>query len=469
MRFIWSRGVSAHILWSWTDCESLETHQKDKVLEGTRLSHDDRRLRTDDRRSAPSSPVSDPNWTLLDREELEDAYWEHVAPTLRAEGRDPEAERPTHQWLREQGFRTLIYTLREHHDRTFAEFWAADLGLGDPEPEEYDWASDDEATVDALESFLAKHAERNEPIQSETTVQTYRYRLNRYVRAYVEANGTDDLLASVARESDEPDYAAIDECLAAFDRLNAELDGARTKQRILEITGEFYASLLRRRRARLNPADAVSGEFSWNVDDADPSHFEAEHVRDLYRAAETPAERLVVVALCAWGLRSGEVARLHASQLVLDPADDTVPYVGFEERKNGPGTVSVLFGRADLDARLDEVNGEEWNGYLFPSSQSESGHVTRQTLLSWFDALAERAGLPPEIDGEKPVPQMGRRFWYTTYSNARDAVVADLEDVAAEQGSSSPEVVYRNYLDEDQRRKLRREQMQEALADVFER
>ncbi|MFC7198768.1 hypothetical protein [Halospeciosus flavus] len=409
-----------------------------------------------------------PKWTLLDIEELEAVYWDHVAPALRADGRDPESERPSHQWLRENGFRTLIYTLREHHDRTFSEFWAEDLGLAASADDGYEWASDDEATVDALESFLEKHAERNEPIQSARTVRTYRYRLNRYVRAYTDANGHGDLLSPVARESNHPDTAAIDQCLDAFDRLNVDLDGARTKRRILEITKEFYASLLRRRRARLNPAEVADGAFSWNVDDGDPVHLEPDHVRALYRAAETPEERLLVVALCGWGLRSGEVAALHASQFVLDPDEDDVPYVAFDERKNGPGTVSLLYGVADLEDRLDEFGGAaEWNGYLFPSSESETGHIARQTLLSRFDELAERAALPAEIGGEKPVPQMGRRFWYTAYSNARDAAIQDLEDVAAEQGSSSPEVVWRKYLDEEQRRKMRREQMRDVLAGAF--
>lgn len=63
---------------------------------------------------------------------------------------------------------------------------------------------------------------------------------------------------------------------------------------------------------------------------------------------------------------------------------------------------------------------------------------------------------------------MGRRFWYDRYSSSLEIVTEGLEEVAAEQGSSSPEVVLQNYLSEERARKLRREYMRQELATVFE-
>ena len=67
------------------------------------------------------------SWTLLDLDELVDAYWAVVAPVMETDGLDPKREKPTHSWLRDHGFRPLLYALREYHDRTFAEVWREDL------------------------------------------------------------------------------------------------------------------------------------------------------------------------------------------------------------------------------------------------------------------------------------------------------------------------------------------------------
>ncbi len=108
-----------------------------------------------------------------------------------------------------------------------------------------------------------------------------------------------------------------------------------------------------------------------------------------------------------WGLRSGEVAALHRSQLVLNPSEAEVPYVDFEGRKNGPGQVSFLYGQTAATDRLAELDERDhWTGYLFPSKRAAADHRPRQTILSWFDALAASADLPAEIDGQKPIPQM---------------------------------------------------------------
>ena len=62
---------------------------------------------------------------------------------------------------------------------------------------------------------------------------------------------------------------------------------------------------------------------------------------------------------------------------------------------------------------------------------------------------------------------MGRRFWYTTYNEAVKQMMAGLEGIAADQGSSSTEIVSQNYLSEAEKRRYRRESMHEELSEVF--
>ncbi|TKX45564.1 site-specific integrase [Halorubrum sp. SD690R] len=413
--------------------------------------------------------VDDVSWTLLNLDELFDAYWAVVAPVMETDGLDPKREKPTHSWLRDHGFRPLLYALREYHDRTFAEFWREDLEL-DAVESGYNWATDHERTIEALESFLTSRRERKG--LAESSIDTLRYRLNRYVAAYCEENGTDDLVTPVARDGDIPAYKAVDTCWAAFDRLHEDLDGGQTKRRIHLAVSNWYAHLVRRKWAAVNPADGLDDEFDWsngNDDDSDTPCLATEHVRALYKAADDQEDRLLVLALCAWGLRPNEVANLRARQFVLDASIDEIPYITFEERKNGPGEVSLLYGEEILEDRLAMfADYEDWNGYLFPSPHASGGSISRWTVWNRFTQLAEQASLPDEIGGVSPSPKMGRRFWYDAYSSSLDVVLGSLDEIAAEQGSASADVVLQNYLSDSRARKLRREYMRDQLAAAFE-
>jgi hypothetical protein len=98
---------------------------------------------------------------------------------------------------------------------------------------------------------------------------------------------------------------------------------------------------------------------SSNDDDTDTPCLATEHVRALYKAADDQEDRLLVLALYAWGLRPNEVISLRARQSVLDVSADEVPYIAFAERKNGPGVVSLLYGKEVLEDRLATFADDE--------------------------------------------------------------------------------------------------------------
>ena len=415
-------------------------------------------------KSADSDSVTnpdEPSWTLLDRDGLVDAYWDVIAPAMRTDGLDPETEQPTYDWLNDHGFRQFIYTLQEHHNTTVTEFCKQDLDL---EPQGFDWQIDHADTVDALERYLDRQQQRKS--WSESTVDAHRSRLARYVRTYASVNDTDDLLSPVARESDTPAHEAVDACWATFDALDQEV-ARETLRRIYITVSDWYTTLVSRREAALNPTDGL--DYNWSGDDDGTTSnppLEPEHVAALFEAAADTREQLLVVALCGWGLRSGEVAALHLDQLVLD---ENASRIEFESRKNGPGSVALIYGQNVVESRMAEFADEEWNGYLFPSPRSSSGHRTGGTIRNWFDDLSTRAEIPAEIDSRKPVPQMARRFWYDRYSSTVEELVEhQIQEVAEEQGSASASVVWTDYLSEDRRRELRREFMEEKLASAFE-
>lgn len=410
--------------------------------------------------SSGSDSDSEPRWTLLDRKELVDAYWDRVAPDLRAGEMDPETDRPSYAWLSDHGYRGLTYALREYHDTTFAEFWTEKIGS---ERTEYDWGIDHEPTTQALERYL--DSQRQRLSWAESTVDAHRFRLAKYVRAYADVNGTADVLAPVSSGSETTAAAAVDACWDTFDELDRSV-GRTTLRRIYKTTSNWYDTLVARREAQLNPTNGLSYDWDKGSDErSSNTSLEPEHVRVLYEAASDTRERLLVVALCAWGLRSGEVAALHRRQLHLDVEN---PHIRFTERKNGPGTVAVIYGSEVAHRRHSELERDpDWNGYLFPSGRSKSGHRTRGTILNWFDDLVVRADVST-IGGHKPVPQMARRFWYDRYSDTVELLVDhQVSEIAEEQGSASPEVVWTDYLDEERRRELRRTFMRDQLSEAF--
>lgn len=428
------------------------------------------------RDASPELSFDDVRWTTCSLEDFRNLYRERIAPVLEADGIDPEHEKPTHAWFRERGARSFLAALRRHHDRSFGEFWREDLGLGDASGDEYAWATADDDTVAALERFIDRRASRYDLASS--SVDALRTRLNLYVRAYRAANGTSDLLAPVRRDGDVPEHEVVDACYAAFDWLNEDADrtySARTLRRVRRVVDAWYQHLVGRRIASINPASGLYDEFKWEPEPTATPSLSASHVRSLMAAAAHERERLLVVALAGWGLRASEVAALHVSQFELDVPDDEVPRVTFEHRKNGPGEVSLLYGTGVLQERIDELAGvgghagsDDWTGYLFPSSRGAQPHVTRDTIRNWFHDLARAAGLPMEIDGQRPSPQLCRRFWYDAYSAVLDGVLEGIEAIAAEQGSSDPHVVMQNYLSDSRSRQLRREFMREQLAVAFD-
>jgi integrase len=398
-------------------------------------------------------------WSHKSLQELCEFWNTEIELELQRAGLDLK-DKPTYQDLLDVGYGGLTYTLREHHEMTLSEFLES-VGYVEVSVEGHPWGIDDQTTIDELESFI-RTLKRRQGL-ADTTVSTKRSRLATYAQLYDDLHGQANLVDRVVDNTERA--AEIRRVLAVFDELNADLGTDASKQRYLSDINQFYSHLERRAIAAFNPASRISEEYNWTREEKDNQPLSSEDVRRLYGAVESPDEELLVLALCAWGLRRNEVASLHVSQLVLEGED---PHIYFEERKNGPGTVALVYGREQLANHVDAfgTQDDEWNGYLFPSTASSSGHIVGETVQSRFQRLANRAGVT--VRGETPTSKMGRRFWYTTYMNAQKQLLENLDVIAGDQGSSDASVVLKNYLSEAERRKYRREFMRERLADVFD-
>ncbi|WP_254810721.1 site-specific integrase [Natronosalvus amylolyticus] len=392
-------------------------------------------------------------------EELQEYWNAHIELELEREGFDPE-RKPTYEEITEAGYSGISYALREHHNMTLSQFLAT-VGYADPSSDAYTWGIGDETTIEELESYVRTIDRRRGLAKS--TVDTKRARLAQFARVYADIHGQADLVERVGDGANRQEE--IQRLLAVFDEFHRDLESDASKLKYYGDVNQFYDHLERRAKGAFNPVSGIKAEYNWQRGDPNNQPLTTRQVRRLYEVADDPAEKILVLGLCAWGLRRNEVASLHHSQLVLETDD---PHIAFENRKNGPGTVALLYGVDELVDRIDWLGGRDrdWNGYVFPSRASQSGHIIGGTVQSRFQNLADRADV--QVGGELPTSKMGRRFWYTTYLKAQKQLLESLDVIAGEQGSSDPSVVLNNYLSEAERRKYRREFMRERLSDAFE-
>jgi integrase len=403
-------------------------------------------------------------WAGKSLDKLVDFYYSEIRPAMREADYNPEGEWPRYEWLADHGFGGLSRTLRDYHDLTLKEFFVDEVGLGTDsqrtDSDSYEWGIRNSETVEAITTYLSTQRDRGELAAS--TIRSRRSRLAEYGRLYEQEHGA----VSIVRHLDDlsTQSAENNRCMAVLDKLNRRLSTDQSRLKYLSDIQQFYDFQIRFNGATYNPVEGANKQFRWSVDSQDNQTVNADGMRAIYAATDTIADELLVLALGAWGLRPNEVAALTADKFIVDDEDDD--RIVFEERKNGPGEVTVLFGVDVLSQRIHDLDGQAWTGYLFPSPQSSSGHITAGTVNNRFKRLAEAAGVT--VDGKTPTAKMGRRFWYATYNAATKQMLAGLEDIAADQGSSSAKIVSDNYLSQAEKRRYRRDAMQEELASVFE-
>ena len=413
----------------------------------------------------PRGPDGTYRWRQLSLDELVVLYETDMRPALARAGHNAHPRPPSYRQLLDAGLGGLQDALRDEWGLTLHEFFVDHVpGIEDTEePSEGTerWGIDHQPTCEALDAWVETLDRREDIRQStlETKCSRFRTFLSRYESLYGEAPLIDRV------QDDSTEYDERDRVIKVFDQLDGELSTSASKLRYLGVVEEFYDWAMHRRGAAFNPArDIARTEFGWEREEPETPALSDYQVSRLYEAAEPGREQVTVVALCAWGLRTGEVAKLHVSQFALDDAD---PHIAWENRKNGPGEVSLLYGREVVEDRIDQLaSRDQWNGYLFPSKVSRSGHLTDDTIRNSFKELAARTDTT--VANSVAKPKMGRRWWYQAYSDAVAQVTEELAFVASEQGSSDEQVVGRHYHNPDVRRKRRREAMRRHLGEVFD-
>lgn len=395
-------------------------------------------------------------WSSKSLEELADFYEREIAPVRQQDGYDPHEDIPSYQWLVEHGYSGLQYAVRTHYGLTLSEFFTDIVGIdSDSSDDGYDWGIENEQVVEYLSQYFDSQQRGS---AADNTLQSKRSRLAQFLRYYEDLHGTAAIVSQITDVADQPEE--IQRVTAVFDKFDDELESNDSKRRYRSDVDDLYSWLVDRGYGAFNP---VRYEHEWEVNDRDNPALTATQVGELAAAANGIEEQLIVYGLCAWGLRRNELASLHVQNIELQTDS---PFLIFDERKNGPGTVALIYGEAILDDRIDQLSDrDDWAGYFFPSEDAHRDHVTGETINRRFKSIAARADV--SVRGSLPTSKMGRRFWYSAYADAVETVIERLQSIAHEQGSSDPMVVFQNYLSEEKRREYMRDAMHDRLTDAF--
>lgn len=399
-------------------------------------------------------------WRNKELDDLKEFYIDTIKPQY------AKNTYPNYEWLCNNGYRGFEDAISQH-GLTLTQFFTEILDYthrAQQKENAYEWNISNERTIYEFEEYL--ESMKNRQNYSDSTISSKRARLANYAREYESLHGMSNLIEPGANSDNEyetEETIAYRRAIQVFDELDAKLSTGRSKLMYWKEIDQFYDRLQRWSKIDYNPVSDVPYEFSWEREDADNKSLSEKQVQTLYQNANTDELQLIILCLAAWGLRPNEVAKLHADQI---KTDDSYPYIEFDTRKNGPGTVSILFGDDLVMRHIDTLRAKtQWNGYLFPSTQSQSGHLTTKTIRERFKQACASNDI--YINNTVGKPKQCRRFWYTKYQEVMGSIYEQLEQVAEDQGSASASVVQNRYIDEDSRRQMRRQKMKEKLRTIF--
>ena len=391
-----------------------------------------------------------------DTEEYRD--WSHDLSALQEVGEEalvawrnqhPQSPRdyPAVRWLDNNGYSHLRWLLSEKHDMGVQEFFILLTSAGGSRG--FEWAIGDVATIERAKAYLDDQAECRD--WESSTKRTNRSRLNEVLRRFAEEYGEDSVLALANNPAVKSEvYRAFKEVCK---NLRAELSSHDSAHSHLRAAHRYFEWLDRAGRIEYDPMEGIEDDFRWDWS-AEPTPLSEQQVRQLWIAAETNEERMLVIGYCIWGVRTQELPGTHVSQFDFNSNDPCIEF-GERARKNGQGTVTLMFGLDALAGLLDDRDRQsDWNGYLYPSSNQERSFLCAKQMRKRFKKLCLKAGVT--IQGEPATPKHGRSFYYNILVDAETDLLEMAGEIAKEQGASDPKSVREYYLTSERRRWYRR-------------
>lgn len=354
------------------------------------------------------------------------------------QGRDP-AVKPTHRWLRENGFSYFLVRIREFGDKP--DRWLIDeCGF---KKRRKDWPCTQKKTIDQVEQWLTYEDEVGERI-NRTSIGSARTHLRKSMEIAGEYIGTSDIL-ELGRGEPVVCAQRVKQIMRGF---GETFDNSQTRYNYVTTLRDFIAQMAADDVIEHDKLTKRVKKCGWGGNNGSmvisPS---TSTVKAYFDACETRTEQLIILCLAGIGLRPSDICDPEAIEKIhLNAQTSCIEFTG--QRKNGVGLVPIVVGEdfiRDFIRLVSLTPGD--NNALLPSTDSKSGSRSTEWLRSRVAEIGERvdATLP---NGEKLRPKHFRRFWFTTFSKAFTSYLRNADTVASMQGSSSGRISANHYFDE---------------------
>lgn len=361
-------------------------------------------------------------------EYMRTTFVEEVRQKRIDQGLDPN-EKPTHEWLRNNGYRQFLRRAREL-GYTPDEFLIEECGF---ERSSSGFPCDDDELLDNLEAWLEFHEEIAES-RSDSTMVNVRSHFRRLMEIADDSFGSRNLL-ELGRGEQEVCETKVELLLKG---LIKEYDNPGSRGNVLRPLVELFEWLEDKDEIDHNLIGTYAENIGWTPRDTSPPVLSSSQVKQYFEACETAAEQALILCLAGLGVRP--------SDLVGEPVQETfqfeaeVPHLTLSHRrKNGAGRVPILVGDEFLKQYIERLRRDPlYNGAVFPSDLSESGSRTTQWMRDTVSKIGDRIDVTLP-NGEKPTPRDFRRFWYTLYLDAHIEFKNSGGVVSPLQGSNVPD------------------------------
>lgn len=348
------------------------------------------------------------------------------------------SEKPTHKWLRDNGF---AYFLRRVRDLGYKpdEWLLEECGF---EPRRKDYPCSNSETVSRVENWLEYEQNVGERING-TTIPSARSHIRRSMEIAKETIGTSDIF-EIGRGERSICFNRAEQMMRGF---REEFSNGSTRNNYATTLRDLLARMKARGVVDHNPLDRLVAKSGWGGDSESVTMAPSTSlVKSYFDACETRTEQMVMICLAIMGWRPSDFCDPEAIKDIH--FDEARPYVEFtNSRKNGPGVVPIILCQDFIEQWVRFVGTLPGNDTaLFPSEKSADGARSTQWVRNVVSEIGDRVDetLP---NGEKLTPMHFRNFWYTEYSTAYSEFRRDNEFAASAQGSQSDRIAIESYND----------------------
>lgn len=346
--------------------------------------------------------------------------------------------KPTHDWLRNNGFGYFLIKIRDFN-KTPDEWLLNQCGFVKPQG---DLPCTNQETVQHIESWLDQQKDIYGRL-NQVSVKTARCHIKRSIEITKKTIGTSDIF-ELGRGEQKVCFNRAETVMKGFKNT---FDNENTRQNYVTTLRDLLGHMQEKGVVEHNPFEHLAEVSGWgsnsNSINISPS---TQLVKNYIDACETRTEQMVMVCLIVMGWRPSDFCDPEA----IDKFhfDSQRPYVKFaEDRKNGQSLVPIVVCQDFIEqwVRLVETTPGNTTA-LFPSNMSNDGARSTEWVRNTVERIGDRVDGTLR-NGDKPTPSHFRNFWYSEYMLAYNEFTQSADFAASAQGSQSPRIPIQSYSD----------------------